>query len=101
MGRQILEAEGKVVLDHADGEEAEEVDGVSRRCRVRRAYWLIKQEYAPTTLPSHLLALLTQPSARAIIIIMEEFDMFTEHARQALLYCLCLFYHAGDPGSGG
>lgn len=47
------------------------------------------QEYAPTTLPSHLLALLTAPSARAIVVIMEEFDLFTEHARQALLYCLC------------
>lgn len=48
-----------------------------------------EQEYAPTTLPSHLLALLTAPSARAIVVIMEEFDLFTEHARQALLYCLC------------
>lgn len=46
------------------------------------------QGYAPTTLPSHLLALLTTPSPRAIIIVMEEFDLFTEHARQALLYCL-------------
>lgn len=52
--------------------------------------WLTnEQDYAPTTLPSHLLALLTAPSPRAIIIIMEEFDLFTEHARQALLYCLC------------
>jgi hypothetical protein len=49
---------------------------------------LIPQEYAPTTLPSHLLALLTAPSARAIIIVIDEFDLFTEHARQALLYCL-------------
>jgi hypothetical protein len=49
---------------------------------------LMSQEYAPTTLPSHLLALLTAPSPRAIIIVMEEFDLFTEHARQALLYCL-------------
>jgi origin recognition complex subunit 4 len=48
-----------------------------------------EQEYAPTTLPSHLLALLTAPSARAIVVVMEEFDLFTEHARQALLYCLC------------
>lgn len=47
-----------------------------------------QQDYAPTTLPSHLLALLTAPSPRAIIIIIEEFDLFTEHARQALLYCL-------------
>lgn len=46
------------------------------------------KEYAPTTLPSHLLALLTAPSPRAIIIVIEEFDLFTEHARQALLYCL-------------
>lgn len=49
-----------------------------------------EQDYAPTTLPSHLLALLTSPSPRAIIIILEEFDLFTEHARQALLYCLCM-----------
>lgn len=45
-------------------------------------------DFAPTTLPSHLLALLTQPSPRAIIVIIDEFDLFTEHARQALLYCL-------------
>lgn len=49
-----------------------------------------EQDYAPTTLPSHLLALLAAPSPRAIIIILEEFDLFTEHARQALLYCLCM-----------
>lgn len=68
MGRQIALAEGKAV---ADGEE-EEHEG----------------DHAPTTLPSHLLALLTQPSPRAIIVIIDEFDLFTEHARQALLYCL-------------
>lgn len=51
------------------------------------------QEYAPTTLPSHLLALLQAPSPRAIIIVMEEFDLFTEHARQSLLYCLRKFRH--------
>ncbi|KAL7424594.1 origin recognition complex subunit 4 [Cryptotrichosporon argae] len=71
MGRQIAEAEGKQAeLDDVDDEEAE------------------GEEYAPTTLPSHLLALLTAPSPRAIIIIIDEFDLFTEHARQALLYCL-------------
>ncbi|WVR09616.1 hypothetical protein IAU60_006688 [Kwoniella sp. DSM 27419] len=73
MGRQIAEAEGKV-LTAAD--EEDEKDGENG------------EEYAPTTLPSHLLALLTSPSLRAIIIIIEEFDLFTEHARQALLYCL-------------
>ncbi|KAK8853413.1 hypothetical protein IAR55_004119 [Kwoniella newhampshirensis] len=73
MGRQIAEAEGRKVVDGVgdDGEEGEN-----------------DEEYAPTTLPSHLLALLTTPSPRAIVVIMEEFDLFTEHARQALLYCL-------------
>ncbi|KAK4684451.1 origin recognition complex subunit 4, partial [Tremellales sp. Uapishka_1] len=71
MGRQIAEAEGKKTeLEEEEDEGAED------------------EEYAPTTLPSHLLALLTTPSARAVIIIIEEFDLFTEHARQALLYCL-------------
>ncbi|WWC91913.1 uncharacterized protein L201_006865 [Kwoniella dendrophila CBS 6074] len=72
MGRQIAEAEGKKV-DNEEEDEEEEGN---------------EEEYAPTTLPSHLLALLTQPSPRTIIIIIEEFDLFTEHARQALLYCL-------------
>ncbi|ORX39453.1 origin recognition complex subunit 4 C-terminus-domain-containing protein [Kockovaella imperatae] len=73
IGRQIAEAEGISIANHDDDEA---VDGAD------------DQEYAPTTLPSHLLALLTAPSPRAIIIVIEEFDMFTEHARQALLYCL-------------
>ncbi len=47
-----------------------------------------RQDYAPTTLPAHLLALLTQSSERSIVIVMENFDLFTQHARQALLYCL-------------
>ncbi|ORY31628.1 origin recognition complex subunit 4 C-terminus-domain-containing protein, partial [Naematelia encephala] len=73
MGRQIAEAEGhKVVHEDGDDEDATGEEG----------------EFAPTTLPSHLLALLTAPSPRSIIIIIEEFDLFTEHARQALLYCL-------------
>ncbi|WWC64824.1 uncharacterized protein I303_107438 [Kwoniella dejecticola CBS 10117] len=71
MGRQIAEAEGK---KYESPEEEEDENN--------------EEEYAPTTLPSHLLALLTQPSPRAIIIVIEEFDLFTEHARQALLYCL-------------
>ncbi|WVQ82514.1 hypothetical protein IAT38_004643 [Cryptococcus sp. DSM 104549] len=73
MGRQIAQAEGKAV--HVDDDGGDEVLGDD-------------EEYAPTVLPSHLLALLTAPSPRAIIIILEEFDLFTEHARQALLYCL-------------
>ncbi|WVQ77021.1 hypothetical protein IAR50_006700 [Cryptococcus sp. DSM 104548] len=72
MGRQIAEAEGKVLED----ENIDEDDQGDN------------EEYAPTTLPSHLLALLTAPSPRAIIIVIKEFDLFTEHARQALLYCL-------------
>lgn len=44
---------------------------------------------APTTLPAHLLSHLTAPSARAIVVVIESFDLFTNHARQALLYCLC------------
>ncbi|WWD03936.1 hypothetical protein V865_001994 [Kwoniella europaea PYCC6329] len=72
MGRQIAEAEGTKVENDEEDVEEEGND----------------EEYAPTTLPSHLLALLTQPSPRAIIIVIEEFDLFTEHARQALLYCL-------------
>ncbi|ODN77966.1 hypothetical protein L202_05059 [Cryptococcus amylolentus CBS 6039] len=72
MGRQIAEAEGRVMEEEAVDEDERGED----------------EEYAPTTLPSHLLALLTAPSPRAIIILIEEFDLFTEHARQALLYCL-------------
>lgn len=87
MGRQIAEAEGKMVAAEDDEEQAEE-DAVSFFRHGQRLLLTI-QDYAPTTLPSHLLALLTTPSPRAIVIIMEEFDLFTEHARQALLYCLC------------
>ncbi|WVN89164.1 uncharacterized protein L203_104380 [Cryptococcus depauperatus CBS 7841] len=72
MGRQISLAEGCAYDATEDGEGVESVD----------------EEYAPTTLPSHLLALLTAPSARAVIVVIEEFDLFTEHARQTLLYCL-------------
>ncbi|WVF67323.1 hypothetical protein IAT40_002074 [Kwoniella sp. CBS 6097] len=75
MGRQIAEAEGRKMQESEENEE----EGLDDE---------IPQEFAPTTLPSHLLALLTAPSPRAIIIIIEEFDLFTEHARQALLYCL-------------
>ncbi|EIW72136.1 hypothetical protein TREMEDRAFT_20901, partial [Tremella mesenterica DSM 1558] len=71
MGRQISEAEGRIDTSEDDDDPQTEED-----------------EYAPTTLPSHLLALLTVPSPRAIVIVIEEFDLFTEHARQALLYCL-------------
>ena len=56
---------------------------------------LESQVYAPTTLPAEILALLTSPSPRAIIIVIEEFDLFTDHARQALLYCLCEFCRPG------
>lgn len=70
MGRQIALAEGKSV----DEEDDDDVPGDT--------------DFAPTTLPSHLLALLTAPSPRAIIVVIDEFDLFTEHARQALLYCL-------------
>ncbi|OWT36056.1 origin recognition complex subunit 4 [Cryptococcus neoformans Bt1] len=76
MGRQIAEAEGRKYGGKGTGDEREDVDDDD------------DEDYAPTTLPSHLLALLTAPSPRAIIIILEEFDLFTEHARQALLYCL-------------
>ncbi|CAK9780076.1 hypothetical protein CC85DRAFT_271212 [Cutaneotrichosporon oleaginosum] len=72
MGRQIAEGENRTFEDQ---EEAVEEDAGDIA-------------YAPTTLPSHLLALLQAPSPRAIIIIIDEFDLFTEHARQALLYCL-------------
>lgn len=74
MGRQIATAEGQVAEEEKEGAEAEGDTGDAT--------------YAPTTLPSHLLALLTQPSPRSIIVILDEFDLFTEHARQALLYCL-------------
>lgn len=74
MGRQIAEGEGRAAEEEKEGAEAEGDTGDAA--------------YAPTTLPSHLLALLTQPSPRAIIIVIDEFDLFTEHARQALLYCL-------------
>ncbi|CED84461.1 Origin recognition complex, subunit 4 [Phaffia rhodozyma] len=45
----------------------------------------------PTTLPSHLLAILTAPSKKSIIIVLEEFDIFAgfgRGGRQMLLYCL-------------
>jgi len=44
-----------------------------------------------TTLPSHLLAILTAPSKKAIVIVLEEFDLFAgfgRGGRQMLLYCL-------------
>jgi origin recognition complex subunit 4 len=50
---------------------------------------IVAKNAAPTTLPAHLLAHLTAPSSRAIVIVIENFDLFTNHARQALLYCLC------------
>lgn len=89
MGKQIAEAEGRKMQVADDEEQADAVEEV----RKNPAVLVIadRQEYAPTTLPSHLLALLTVPSPRAIIIIIEEFDLFTEHARQALLYCLRTF----------
>lgn len=80
MGRQIALAEGK-----AD-EGADDDD--------------LPDDYAPTTLPSHLLALLTAVSERAIIIVIDEFDMFTEHARQALLYCLLDVVQSVQTGPG-
>lgn len=98
MGRQIADAEGIRSSDADDDVQDEpNEDEVGRRgaAFLRGPRPLVEtivdalKEYAPTTLPSHLLALLTAPSPRAIIIIIEEFDMFTEHARQALLYCLC------------
>jgi origin recognition complex subunit 4 len=72
MGRQIAEGEGRAAEDEEEVVDADAGDAA----------------YAPTTLPSHLLALLTAPSPRAIIVVIDEFDLFTEHARQALLYCL-------------
>lgn len=80
MGRQIAVAEGRSVDDNEEDLDAE-------------------SDIAPTTLPSHLLALLTQPSPRAIIVIIEEFDLFTEHARQALLYCLLDVVQSVQTGS--
>lgn len=105
MGRQIAHAEGRRGEEadedgEGEGVEAEEVGSCcscrlqgAGRCKGTRRHAAYgqaadEQEYAPTTLPSHLLALLTAPSPRAIIIIIDEFDLFTEHARQALLYCL-------------
>jgi hypothetical protein len=46
---------------------------------------------APATLPAHLLAILTAPSKKAIVIVLEEFDVFASFGRggrQMLLYCL-------------
>jgi origin recognition complex subunit 4 len=89
MGKQIAEAEGEkpggdeAEEDEAEGDDQEVSSHILVLCWVEADL-----QYAPTTLPSHLLALLTVPSPRAIIIVMEEFDLFTEHARQALLYCL-------------
>lgn len=53
---------------------------------------VLQSTLAPTTLPAHLLAILTAPSKRAIIIVLEEFDVFASFGRggrQMLLYCLC------------
>lgn len=85
MGRQIALAEGHADAD-ADADAAAD-DG-------------LPDDYAPTTLPAHLLALLTAPSARAIVIVLDEFDLFTEHARQALLYCLLDVVQSVQAGSG-
>lgn len=80
MGRQIAFAEGQA-------EAAEDEDEMP-------------DDYAPTTLPAHLLALLTAASERAIIIVVDEFDLFTEHARQALLYCLLDVVQSVQAGQG-
>lgn len=80
MGRQIALAEGQADEPEADDE--------------------LPDDYAPTTLPAHLLALLTAASERAIIVIIDEFDLFTEHARQALLYCLLDVVQSVQAGSG-
>jgi origin recognition complex subunit 4 len=93
MGKQIAEAEGKKVIageEDDTGDTGDDEGCCESRDIVDEAHDKT-QEYAPTTLPSHLLALLTAPSPRAIIIVIEEFDLFTEHARQALLYCLCRY----------
>lgn len=45
----------------------------------------------PTTLPAHLLAILTEPSRKAIVVVLDEFDLFAgfgRGGRQMLLYCL-------------
>lgn len=45
----------------------------------------------PTSLPADLLAMLTAPSKKAIIVVLEEIDIFastTRGGRQMLLYCL-------------
>lgn len=67
MGRQIAEGEGQA-FDPEDDD--------------------LDLDIAPTTLPSQLLAQLSASSPRAIIIVLDNFELFTEHARQALLYCL-------------
>ncbi|GHJ83987.1 hypothetical protein NliqN6_0389 [Naganishia liquefaciens] len=73
MGRQISLGQGEKPIEDDDQDE----DAVQAA-----------ETLAPTTLPAHLLAHLTAPSPRAIVVIMENFDLFTTHARQALLYCL-------------
>jgi hypothetical protein len=92
MGRQIAEQEGQ---EEADDEEETDlaVDVSNSRHGKVVILMLIKLAWnkasAPTTLPSHLLTYLTASSSRSIIVVIEGFDLFTEHARQALLYCLC------------
>ncbi|KAJ9103965.1 hypothetical protein QFC21_002428 [Naganishia friedmannii] len=77
MGRQIAVGEGERAND-GDLEEDDETEDAVQAA----------ENTAPTTLPAHLLAHLTAPSSRAIVIVIENFDLFTNHARQALLYCL-------------
>ncbi|KAJ9091692.1 hypothetical protein QFC19_008983 [Naganishia cerealis] len=76
MGRQIAIGEGQKPNEGDDDDDEDEAAAQAA------------EHAAPTTLPAHLLAHLTAPSARAIIIVIENFDLFTTHARQALLYCL-------------
>lgn len=54
-------------------------------------HWKAKEVLQITTLPAHLLSILTAPSKKAIVIVLDEFDLFAgfgRGGRQMLLYCL-------------
>ncbi|KAL7411941.1 origin recognition complex subunit 4 C-terminus-domain-containing protein [Mrakia frigida] len=80
IGRQVG-AEG---FDKDDGAAEDAVEGEGDGGEPKEVLQI-------TTLPSHLLAILTAPSKKAIVIVLEEFDLFAgfgRGGRQMLLYCL-------------
>ncbi|KAF8323243.1 hypothetical protein DL93DRAFT_2050058 [Clavulina sp. PMI_390] len=90
IGRQLLLQNGSSALndEHLD-EEDEEADGEDEDERLlNEGCGFSYPPFQPP--PSHMSSLITTMSSlpRPTIVILDAFDLFTAHARQALLYCL-------------